>query len=550
MANFSLVARLRTILALGAAVVLTAACGGGDTTLAGVGSGGTGFGVATGFGSLIMDGMRHNDSAASYWSEQEQGRAMAMPATGATVGQSMEFSYDGNGNIMSALVSPELVGAVTAVGSNSVTVLGTRVVINNDAALAPVTRLVGYASLASIKVADRVEVHGLLKTDSQGVVFLQATLIVQQPSASGVRLTGYVTQYNASAGSFVIAGTTVKVGAALISPAGALLANGELVTVWSNTEPVGNSISASTIRIKGLAGTSQNVIVSGAIANFASIASFQIRNLTVDASKAEIVPSGATLAADKYLVVVGTFDASSNKVSATRVTVLTSAAPTQVELHGTVANFVSAASFTVRGVVLDASAATFSGGTAAQLANGVFVEVHGTVANNVVHATSVSIQALTPMQAPAGAVIDVSGTLTSYDATSGSYTMRMESGATLSGSLGASMLYSNGTAANLVVGQSVNVHGMLGAGLLSTSVMNFSPTSVAPPGGGVHMEGTAYNVTPTSLMLNGVLIQTNGVVIQRGAMMGGRNMMSGSTVAVDLRLSGGQYQATAITLLR
>lgn len=550
MANFSLVARLRTMLALGAAVLLTAACGGGDTSLAGVGSGGTGFGVATGFGSLILDGMRHNDSAASYWSEQEQGHAMAMAGTGATVGQSMEFSYDGNGNIMSALVSPELVGGVTAVGSNSVTVLGTRVVINNDAALAPVTRLVGYASLASIKVADRVEVHGLLKTDSQGVVFLQATLIVQQPSASGVRLTGYVTQYNAGAGSFVIAGTTVKVAAALISPAGALLANGELVTVWSSSEPVGNSISASTIRIKGLAGTSQNVIVSGAIANFASIASFQIRNLTVDASKAEIVPSGATLGADKYLVVVGTFDASSNKVSATRVTVLTSAAPTQVELHGTVANFVSPSSFTVRGVVLDASAATFSGGTAAQLANGVFVEVHGTVANNVVHATSVSIQALTPLQAPAGAVIDVSGTLTSYDATSGSYTMRMESGVTLSGSLGASMFYSNGTAANLVAGQFVNVHGMLGAGMLSTSVVNFSSTSVAPSSGGVHMEGTAYNVTPTSLMLNGVLIQTNGVVIQRGAMMGGRNMMSGSTVAVDLRLSGGQYQATAITLLR
>lgn len=551
MANFSFMARLRMMLALGATVLLAAACGGGDSTVAGVGSGGTGFGVATGFGSLIVDGMRHDDSAASYWSEQEQGSAVAMAPTGATVGQSVEFSYDVNGNIRSALISPELVGSVTAVGANSVTLLGTSVFVNNDAALAPVTRFVGYASLADIKVADRIEVHGLLKTDSQGVVSVQATLIVLQAPVAGVRLTGYVTQYNASAGSFMIGANSVKVGAALISPAGAALADGELVTVWSASEPVGNSISASIIRVKGLAGVSQNVTLSGPISSFASAASFKLRNLTVDASQAQIAPSGATLGADKYVVVVGSFDAASNKVSASRVTVFTAAAPTQVELHGSVANFVSASSFTVRGVVLDASAATFSGGTAAQLANGVYVEVHGTVVNNVVHASSVAIQALSPLQAPAGAVIDVSGTLTAYDAASGSYSMTLASGATLQGKLGSSMFYNNGTVANLAVGQAVTVNGMLAGGMLSTSVLNFTPTSVAPSSGSLHMEGIAYNVTPTSLMLNGVLIHTNGVAVQRGGMMGGgRNMMSGSTVAVDLLVSGGQYVATAITLLR
>lgn len=550
MANF-VFARVRMIMAIVVTLLIAAACGGGgSTSVAGVGSGGTGIGVTTGFGSLIVDGVRHNDSAASYRSEQEQGPAIAMASTGATVGQSVEFSYDGSGNMMSALVSPELVGAVTAVGSNGVTVLGTSVLINNDATLGPVTRFVGYASLASIKVGDRIEVHGLLKADSLGAVSLQATLIVQQPSAIGVRLTGYVAQYNATAGTLVIGSNVVNVGAATISPAGTALANGELVTLWSNTAPVGNTIAASTIRIKWPAGTSQNVTVSGAISNFTSAASFQIRNLVVDASKAAIAPGGATLGADKYVVMVGSFDASSNKLTATSVTVFTAAAPTTVELHGTVANFVSASSFTVRGVVVDASGATFTGGTAAQLANGVFVEVHGTVANNAVHASTVAIQALTPLQAPAGAVIDVSGTVTSYDATTGSYTMTMASGATINGSLGSSMFYNNGTAANFAPGQSVNVNGMLSGGMLSTSVVNFSQTSVAPTTGSVHMEGTAYNVTPTSFMLNGVSIQVNGVPIQSGGMMGGRSMMSGSLVAVDMLLTGGQYMASAITLLR
>lgn len=550
MANF-VFARVRMIMAIVVTLLIAAACGGGgSTSVAGVGSGGTGIGVTTGFGSLIVDGVRHNDSAASYRSEQEQGPAIAMASTGATVGQSVEFSYDGSGDMMSALVSPELVGAVTAIGSNSVTVLGTSVLINNVATLGPVTRFVGYASLESIKVGDRIEVHGLLKADSLGAVSLQATLIVQQPSAIGVRLTGYVAQYNATAGTFVIGSNVVNVGSATISPAGTALANGELVTLWSNTAPVGNTIAASTIRIKWPAGTSQNVTVSGAISNFTSATSFQIRNLVVDASKAAIAPSGATLGADKYVVMVGSFDASSNKLTATSVTVFTAAAPTTVELHGTVANFVSASSFTVRGVVVDASGATFTGGTAAQLANGVFVEVHGTVTNNVVRVSTVTIQALTPLQAPSGAVIDVGGTVTSYDATTGSYTMTMASGATINGSLGSSMFYNNGTVANFVPGQAVNVNGMLSGGMLSTSVVNFSQTSVAPPTGSVHMEGTAYNVTPTSFMLNGVSIQVNGVPIQSGGMMGGRSMMSGSLVAVDMLLTGGQYMASAITLLR
>jgi len=551
MANFVSLSRLRMLMALVVTVLVATACGGGgDTTVAGgVGSGGTGFAVNTGFGSLILDGVHHNDSAASYWSEQEQGPAMAMAPTGATVGQSTEFTYDASGNIMSALVSPELVGAVTGVASNSLTVLGTNVFINTDAALGPVTRFVGYASLASIKVADRVEVHGLLKTDSLGVVSLQATLIVLQPAATGLRLTGYVAQYNASMGTFVIGTNTVKTGSAVISPAGALLTNGKLVTVWSDADPVGNSITASTIRIKGMAGTSQNVTASGTISNFTSAASFKVRNQTVDASKAAITPSGATLGAGKYVVVVGSYDASADKVNATSVTVFTSAAPTKVELHGTVANFVSASSFTVRGVALDASAATFTGGTAAQLANGVYVEVHGAIEEDVVIASTVAIQALSALQAPAGAVIDVSGTITSYNAATGSYTMTMASGASVSGSIGSSMFYGNGTAANLVVGQAVSVNGMLNGGMLSASVMNFSPMSAAPPMGNVHMEGIASDVTPTSLTLNGVVVQINGVQIQSGAMMGGRTMMSGSTVAVDVRLTGGQYVATAITLL-
>jgi hypothetical protein len=547
----SIFVRVRIILAMIMTLLVVAACGGGGSpsmSVASVSSGGSGFGSITGFGSLIVDGMRRDDSAATYMSEQNQGSAMSMVPTNAMLGQSVEFMYGANGNMMSALISPELVGGVTAVGPSGITVLGTSVTINNDAALGPATRFVGYASLASIKVGDRVEVHGSLKTDSAGTASVQATLIVQMPAATGVRLTGYVAQYSATAGSFLIGSSVIKVGSATITPAGTALANGELVTVWSNADPVGNTITASAIRVKVIASAPQNVTISGAISNFTSTANFQIRNLNVDASKATIAPTGTTLAAGKYVVVVGIYDPAANKLTATSVTVFTAAAPTIVELHGTVANFVSSASFTVRGVAVDAGAATFTGGTAAQLANGVFVEVQGTVTNNVVRATSVAIQALTPLTAPIGSMMDVSGMITAFNPTTGSYTMTMASGATITGTLGSTMFYMNGTAANMAVGQNVTITGMLNGSLMSATVMSFSQSTVAPGPNSIHMDGIVYNMTPTSFMLNGITIQMNGVTVQGGGMMAGRSMMSGSHVAVDMQLLGGQYMATSIVL--
>lgn len=548
----SIFARLVTLTALIATLFLAAACGGGSSgsvTLSGVGSGGTGIGVVTGFGSLIVDGMRRNDAGAMYSTDAEQGFAVAMPMTGAMLGQIAEFAYDANGNITSVMMSPEIVGTVTAVAANSITVLGTTITVNTDAALGPVTSLVGYTSLAGVQVGDRVEVHGLLKADSQGKSYLQATLIVQKPAASGVRLTGVVSQYNASVGSFVLGNQTVTVGSATISPAGVALANGQLVTVWSNSAPVGSVVSAATIRIKRPAPASGNVTLSGPISNYVSNSSFHIRNVTVDAGTASITPSGSSLGNDKYVVIAGSYDAVSNKLTASSVTVFTNTAPTTVEVHGMVANFVSAASFTLRGVVIDASKASFTGGTAAQLANGVFLEVQGKVVNNVVQATTVEFLALLPSQAPSGSIIEVDGTISSYDAMTGAFTMSLSSGGSMSGSMGAGAVFHNGTVANLGVGQSLNIAGMFNNSMLNGAEVNFHSGLATAPGT-MLMSGVASNVTSTSFMLNGVTVLSNGVTIQGGGMMGGgRGMMGGSRVNVSVQLIGGQYMATAISLL-
>ncbi|MCX7174431.1 MAG: DUF5666 domain-containing protein [Proteobacteria bacterium] len=549
-------AKLRTTIAVVSLAFITAACGGGGlaTLLADVGSGGTGarmlgFGIITGFGSLILDGVRRDDKSASYTSESTQGSAVSVPLTSAVLGQHVEYTYDTSGNVTSVLLSPEFVGPVSAVSATSITMLGTRIIPNKNPSLGPVTSFTGYASLADIKVGDSVEAHGFLRTDDLGNAYLQATLIMKRTSISGVRFTGVIAQYNANAGSFILGTATVTSGSAIISPAGSTLANGQLVTVWSNLVPNGNSITASTIRIKNPTANGGNVTISGPIAHFVSLANFQVGNMTVDASAGKMTPGDATLADNQYVVVAGSFDTAKNTLKADTVTAFTTKSPTTVELHGVVGSYVSAASFMVRGVNIDASAASaFSGGSPSQLANGVYVEIHGTIANNVVHATSVDIQALTPTKAPNGSVIQVNGVISSYDSASGNYTMTLDSDDLISGTLGSAVSYSNGIAANLVVGQPVTVTGELSGSSLSGKTVSFE--NVPKPASGIRqLSGVAYNVTASSFMLNGLTIQINGTVVSGdGVIGGGPGLVSGSHVVVNVNSVGGQYLATAIAL--
>ena len=556
--------RIPTILAVAATILLAAGCGGGGgvgaalASFAGeIGGGGTGIAILTGFGSLFMDGMRRDDTLAVYSSEEDQGTSVTVPSTAAMLGHMLEYGYGNDGALTSVMMSPQLVGQVSAVSTTGFTVLGTSVTTNTDPALGPVTTYAGYASTAAIQIGDRIAVYGHLKTDPQGNTSVQATMIMQKTQGTGIRLTGYVAQLNAAAGTFSIGSHTVNMSAAAIAPAGTTLANGGLVTVWSDSAPIGKVIAASNIRVKLAAPASGNLTLSGVVsANSGS--SFKLLNVAVDASKASLIPAGTAIANGNYVIVTGQFDAASGRLAASSVTLYSPTASSAVELHGTVLNYVSASSFTVRGAVVDASTATFTGGAARDLANGVFVVITGSVSNNTVKASTVNIVALTPAQAPAGATVDLMGTITGYNATTGAYTLSLGSGLAMNGMMGSGLMYINGSSGSLAVGQSVMVRGLMNGNTLTTSVVSFAQSASNPSAGTgpgtptaamSYMEGVAYNVTATSFMLNGLPIQSNGIAVSGGGMMGGRGMMSGSRVGVSVQYANGQYMATAITLL-
>lgn len=122
------------------------------------------------------------------------------------------------------------------------------------------------------------------------------------------------------------------------------------------------------------------------------------------------------------------------------------------EIEGTITDFTSTSAFSVDGLPVDATNATFPDGSTS-LAKGVRVEVEGAVVNGVLVATTVKIESERKVQ---DAGFEVDGLITAVDTVNSTLVVR---GVTIS-YLG--FAFSPGTsAADLTLGAKVEIHGAL-----------------------------------------------------------------------------------------
>lgn len=126
-----------------------------------------------------------------------------------------------------------------------------------------------------------------------------------------------------------------------------------------------------------------------------------------------------------------------------------------IKVEGLVSAFTSTAAFSVNGRAVDASAATFPAGTAG-LVVGARVELEGTVRNGAFRASQVKV--VTEDEA-SNRGFELIGAITATTAAPPTITLR---GVTVS-TARSDLRIDNGTAANLVVGQQVEVKGGLSA---------------------------------------------------------------------------------------
>jgi len=374
--------RARSALAWLAAAVLAIGCGGGggDSSVA-TGSAFT-MGTISGFGSIIVDGVRFDDSRAQVVDDDDQPHDRGELKLGMTVEVLSDRVQGANALARHVRFGAEIVGPVEAIDTTAkqLTVLGQLVEVSDttvfDDSLA--------GGLAALAVGDIVEVHAQFNNANGHYL---AKRIEKEAQANFLRLRGVVAALDTTAKTFKIGGATISYSQIAAGDLPPNFGNGLPVRVRLQTTAVAGVWQAVSIR-SGVRKVEDHdeARVRGVVTAFTDITSFSVNGLPVTTSASTAFPDGSAG------IVVGT---AVEVEGAIRDGVLV-ASEVELEdhhagdddrlneLHGAVSALNSTAqTFVVRDITVHFSGSTsFTRGGASELADGKAVEVKGRLASD------------------------------------------------------------------------------------------------------------------------------------------------------------------------
>ena len=374
------------LLALICVALTVAGCGGSGTGTAAPTASASSFasGPITGFGSVIVNGVRFDDKNATVTdddgvSHRNDELRLGMMAEIESAGILSDSS--GSHSVAKAIrFGSEIIGPVSAIAvdGSSLIVLGETVQVN-PATLFDDSLVGGLKALAA--GTSIVEVHGVLDV-ATGIY--TATRIEPKPNAAFFKLRGVVSNIDKTAHTFKIGtGTETISYDAIAATVPVALDNGLLVRVRLQTvEVAGRWIATAVVSAVRKLEDHDEAELEGTItaSTFETDKKFSVNGIAVDASGATF-PSGSTgIVLGARVEVSGS--AVKGVVIATRVTVETEheREAQGFELHGAISALdATAKTFVLRGVTVSFADSTveFRKGTAADLANGKQVEVKG-----------------------------------------------------------------------------------------------------------------------------------------------------------------------------
>jgi hypothetical protein len=372
--------RRRALLVLAAAVgaATIAACGGGGedssappTTAAPTYAAGT----ITGLGSIIVAGVRYDDSRARVEDDDGNSRSNSELKLGMTVELQAGSVDDSRSRAVATLIrfGAELKGPVASIDpvAQTLKVLDQTVEVKDTTVFAP-----GLAGFAAIAVGNILEIHAQFDAATGRYT---ATRIEKEDRANEYRLRGLVSALDTTAKTFKIGDATINYATASEVPT--QLINGQRVRVRLQTAQVNGQWVALQVR-NGVKRVDDHADarVRGAITVFTSATSFEVQGLVIDASNAEVRPNVGRLMLGAVVDVRGRIQ--DGKLIASRVQVRGGADDDEirkVELHGAISALDTAnQTFVLREVTIDYRAVVvWEDGSAANLANGRQVEVKG-----------------------------------------------------------------------------------------------------------------------------------------------------------------------------
>lgn len=360
-------------------------CGGGTSASSNTSATQLASGVITGFGSVFVDGTEIEDAKASVQKENADG---THSNTVLQMGQRIRVKHDGKGTASQVTVDASVIGLVSNVTTNTLTVAGQKISIQTDAATGPVTLWGGgYNSLADVKASDLAEVHGSPVYDSASKSYAITASRIQKLSTTAGRMqvTGTISNLDTVAKTYTLNSLTVNYSSAVLRPSNATLSNGTLVTAYAPLT-AGKTMSASHIKVNHAQDSSEqlsNAQVGGQVSRYdSSTNTFEVQGIKIALSTSSVIdPIGRSVKDGAYVNVRGTLG-SDGTLTATQVQVRTentNTALASVKLIGVISDFVDANSFVVRGVPVDASTATRDSSCSnITLANDVGVQITAT----------------------------------------------------------------------------------------------------------------------------------------------------------------------------
>lgn len=367
--------RYKRVALVGTTALLTtlmlASCGsssGGDIATAQVKT--TTVGPIAGFGSVIINGVRYDDSSASVTTDNGASLSRSELRLGMMVelsGSSSSTTNTGSANTIT--VVSEIKGVVESVSGDSIMVNGFVIT------LTPTTV---FDDLITPRVGDFVEIYGVFAATDNSVIATR----IERKSPSDFKFRGTVSNWDATNAQF-------QLGSQLLNYSGTTLPtgfdNGVAVRAYASAAPNNGAWPVSGVRLvtRSRGDNGERAEITGTIDSLIGTSDFSMNGLTVNAANARFDDGNATdLAIGRWVEVKGTF--ADGQLIATRVEFedgdrsSSSDRSDSFEITGRISNYTDLAEFSVRNTRIDASQSPiFERGTAANLGNGVCVEIKG-----------------------------------------------------------------------------------------------------------------------------------------------------------------------------
>jgi hypothetical protein len=346
-------------------------CGGGSGTVTGSlpGTGGTGIGVQgtiSGFGSVIVNSTKFDDTAASVYLD---GVKLASADLRVGMVASIEGTVDSAGTSGSASridvwsIAKGLLRLADISGSNFLMVGMT---FTTDVA----TSFEGLANLAAIKSDTPVAVWGV-----------QTSGDARAWRATRVKVLTAIPTTVVSTGLFASPARTLN-DMRLSDPNGSALsgfADMQLLRVEGVFDSAANTLAVSkATALVAAQGTASSGLVEleGAVTAYTSATRFSVGAISIDASKALVVGASQTVSANSSVEVIGSMQ--NGVLIASKVEIKGGDAAVQIDITGLVESFAGVGAFEVRGQRCDASKASVLSGLLSNLHARTKVRVIGT----------------------------------------------------------------------------------------------------------------------------------------------------------------------------